>query len=542
MESVVLSNFKLTVKLSYAESQRELFQRLLAFISPVFEVVEEAEGVLDLHLLLHPHTIFLDEWKSACVSKLTIRRSTADSFNLELLCGELCDGFQVAWHERNQTGYFWLKGSQQMVMYTSHDSFIHIIEFFRYYLLASEAAKGSLILHASGVENKATGGIVAICGAKGAGKTSTMLNLTTSGAFSYFSGDKLLIDVCDSKLRVRGWPDYPHIGAGSLRQHPTLCHKIGLALNQPPLSEAKSKDKFLFAPELFYGALDKSEKRIGNLEAVILPDILAQSISISRCSNQEKQELDANRLFEDPYDFITATWHGLAFPNRDSSTIAAHQEIREHLYQLNWLNCSGNVIANDLAAHLSQGLQLRIALVASSGSGKSTTAMMLKEIFNQNGFSVSIEKLSKPLYNLQCSYFSELAESHKSDAQHQLLMEKIANNLRMLNPYALIDHLFRRLKENDAQVILTDDLRDKKTDWPVLVKQGYVVIRVLCDENIRLTRLNNRNDLHSQFTSVLDDDINSIQSDYTIDNNSNIEQLRIAVNEIAGQLIRRHYE
>ena len=89
---------------------------------------------------------------------------------------------------------------------------------------------------------------------------------------------------------------------------------------------------------------------------------------------------------------------------------------------------------------------------------------------------------------------------------------------------------------------MTDDLRDKKTDWPVLVKQGYVVIRVLCDENIRLTRLNNRNDLHSQFTSVLDDDINSIQSDYTIDNNSNIEQLRIAVNEIAGQLIRRHYE
>lgn len=542
MESVILSNDKLTVKVSYVDSRRELFQRLMAFISPVFVALEASDEAEDLQLMLYPHTDFQDEWKSACYSERTIRRSTAEAFNIELRYGELSDERQIAWNERDQTGYVWRKRGRKMAMYVSHSSFIHIIEFFRYYLLALEAAKGSLILHATGVENSATGGIVAICGVKGAGKTSTMLNLTTSGAFHYFSGDKLLIDICNGEFRVRSWPDYPHVGAGSLRQHPDLCHKIGLTHSQPPLSNAENRDKFLFLPELFYGALGKSTRRAAALEAVVLPDVLADTLSIAMITGQEKSTLDAHRLFEDPYDFITATWHGLALPEREDTLIAAHQAVRTRLYELSWLKLSGNVQAADLAARLRQGSQIRLALVASSGSGKSTTASLLKDAFNQRGLSVSIEKLAQPLYSLQRAYFNELMQSIEADAQHQLLMEKIADNLRMLNPRALVEHLFTRLKDNHAQVILTDDLRDKQTDWPALVEQGYTVIRVRCDEGVRRRRLNDRHDLHSQFVSELDEDINTIKSHFTLDNNSDMSQLRVVVGELVDELLRRRDE
>lgn len=536
MESVVLSNDNLLVEVAYADSQREIFQRLLTFITPNFVVLEETDTPADLQLRLYAQQDFSAEWKRACTSAHTIRRSTAEAFNIELRCGELSDGRQIAWHERDRTGYAWQQGGREMAMYVGHGSFIHLIEFFRYYLLALEAAKGSLILHATGVENSATGNIVAICGVKGAGKTSTMLNLTASGAFRYFSGDKLLVDIRDGGLRVRGWPDYPHVGAGSLRQHPEFCRKIGLALSRPPLAQADNREKFLFAPELFYGALGKSARRTATLEAVVLPDVLADRLAIACLDSEEKNSLDDDRLFENPLNFITATWHGLAQPQPDAAVLDAHQRVREQLRQLNWLTLSGNVPASDLAVRLRQGSQLRLALVASSGSGKSTTAMLLKQAFSRKGFSVGIEKLAQPLYNLQRAYFSEMAQAIAEDAQHQLLMENIASNLRMLNPRSLIDHLFARLQENQADVVLTDDLRDKETDWPALVGQGYTVIRVRCDEAIRLQRLNVRQDMQTQLTSALDEDINAIDSDYTLYNNGDLQQLEEAVNTLVTQL------
>ncbi|WP_414147289.1 ATP-binding protein [Erwinia sp. BNK-24-b] len=536
MESVILDNDKLTVEVACEDTQRALFQRLLAFITPGFVVLDAAEQPADLQLALHDQKTFLPEWKRACTADHTIRRSTAEEFNIVLRCGELSDGRQVAWHERDQTGYVWRHGSQQMAMYVGQGSFIHLIEFFRYYLLALEAAKGSLVLHATGVENSATGSIVAICGVKGAGKTSTMLNLTTSGAFHYFSGDKLLVDICDGELRVRSWPDYPHVGAGTLRQHPEFCRKIGLTLNRPPLAGADNRDKFLFAPELFYGALGKSTRRAATLEAVVLPDVLASELSINRLNDGEKSSLEDSRLYEDPFKFLTATWHGLALAQPDAALLTAHQAVRERFRQLNWLLLSGNVAPDVLAAKLTRP-QLRLALVASSGSGKSTTAGLLKEAFRQQGLSVSIEKLALPLYNLQRAYYSEMAQTIAENAQHQLLMENIASNLRMLNPRSLIDHLFSRLQKNHADVILTDDLRDRQTDWPALVEQGYVVIHVLCDEKIRHRRLSERHDLQTQVISSLDEDINTIRPDFRLENNGDLTQLSAAVNQLVTQLI-----
>ena len=538
MESVILGNDKLKVKVTFGEPQRELFQRLLAFISPNFLTLDTVDTAVDLQLTLHPHEAFLESWKTACTTEHCIRRSTAEAFNLVLNCGELSDGNQIAWHQRDFTGYVWQQGSQQMAMYVGQQSFIHVIEFFRYYLLALEAAKGSLILHATGVENRVNGNIVAICGVKGAGKTSTMLNLTTSDAFRYFSGDKLLVDICDGALRVRGWPDYPHVGAGTLRQHADFCRKIGLSPCRPPLSVADNGDKFLFAPELFYGALGKAERRSATLEAVVLPDVLAAKLAIENMNSQQKLELDSSRLFENPLEFITATWHGMALPEPSAANQIAHQAVRERLFELSWLALSGNVSAASLAGRLRQKNQLRLALVASSGSGKSTTAMLLKDAFSQRGLTVGTEKLAQPLYSLQHAYFNELAQVVDSRAQHQLLMEKIADNMRMIDPRSLIEHLFARLQKNQAEIILTDDLRDKKTDWPALVEQGYVVIRILCDRETRRQRLESRQDIQSQFTSVLDEDIETINADLTLENNGDLAQLQQAVGELVERLLR----
>jgi dephospho-CoA kinase len=522
---VVLGNGKVKVKISYTEKRQEIYQRFLAFITPYFLPESDSDDI-DLFLNLEAETEFSDEYKALCVNEHVIRVSSAEAFNIKLMRGELPDGTHLAWHERDLTGYAFVQQSKTMTMYASNSSFIHLIEFFRYYMLLIEAGKGSLLLHASAVENVKSGNIIAICGVKGAGKTSTMLNLSRSDQFSYFSGDKVLLDIHQDKLRVRGWPDYPHVGVGSLRQQPELCSRIGLDPSMPPMSLASHRDKYLFTPELFHGALGKPTSQEGGVEVIVLPDVLAETVTINRLSDIEKLSIDEGHLFENPYDFMTASWHGLFTPVLSEPVLDEHQRIRQKLLSEKWLTLTGNVEANAIEEFINaEQQQIKIALVAPSGSGKSTVAKMLKECFQQKGLTVGCEKLAKPLYDLQSQYFSVIGEFTDNETQHQKLLEGIADNLRMLQSKSLVNHLYSRLVGNDDDVIITDDLRDADTDWPALVEQGYVCVRIQSSEANRINRLNDRSDFQSQMTSKLDPSIKSIVTKYTIENNGSINDL-----------------
>lgn len=532
----VLGNGKIRIEVDCVESRSQLYQRFLAFISPYF-LSEQVDGEIDLHLILHEETSFLPEWKTRCTEQETIRRSTAEAFNLELSRGELSDGTQIAWDERDQTGYAFMPGSQRMDLYISNSSFIHLIEFFRYYCLLLEAGKGSVLLHASAVENLETSKVLAISGVKGAGKTTTMLNLVGSGKYGFFSGDKLLVDLHESALRVRGWPDYPHVGVGSLRRHPELCRKLGLLVSEPPMSDAEDRDKYLFTPELFYGALGKPQTPSGQLEGLLLPDILGEAQAPSLQCSLDKELVDQRQLFEDPYEFTTAKWHRLAYKEMDDSVRELHREVYERLYRVKWLKTSGHVSAEAIESQFRMSDAIKIALVASSGSGKSTAAKLIKQAFEQRGLSVLSEKLAQPLYDLQTAYFETASIALSSGAQHQKLLENIATNFRMLSKESLVQHLFSRLVGSNADVIITDDLRDKETDWPALVNSGYHVIRVACDEPIRIKRLQGRQDIQSQVESPLDNDINSIETHYVLDNNTTLHALEREVQSLVNTLL-----
>lgn len=532
----VLGNGKIRIEVDCVESRSQLYQRFLAFISPYF-LSEKVEGEVDLHLTLHEENTFLPEWKTCYTGEETIRRSTAEAFNLELSRGELSDGTQIAWNERDQTGYAFVPGSQRMDLYISNSSFIHLIEFFRYYCLLLEAGKGSVLLHASAVENLETGEVLAISGVKGGGKTTTMLNLVGSGKYGFFSGDKLLVDLHEGALRVRGWPDYPHVGVGSLRRHPELCRKLGLLVSEPPMSDADARDKYLFTPELFYGALGTPKTPSGSLEGLLLPDILGEAQASALLSSLDKERIDQRQLFENPYEFTTAKWHGLTYKEMDDSVRDLHQKVNKGLYRVKWLKTSGHFSAQEIESQLRMPDAIKIALVAPSGSGKSTAARLIKQAFEQRGLTVLSEKLAQPLYDLQAAYFETASLTVPNRAQHQKLLENIASNLRMLSKDSLVQHLFTRLIGSNVDVIITDDLRDKETDWPALVNSGYRVIRVACDEPVRIERLQGRQDIQSQVESPLDDAINAIETHYVLDNNATLDSLEREVLSLVDTLL-----
>ncbi len=353
MSTSLLSNGRYTIALSEHGQDATLAHRLRAFLHPYFTSVAPAAlttalsatdpgDSIDLHLTLHDADAFESTWIDACTLPLTIRDTTAIGFTLRVLTTPPGDAKSAAdsaaksaeksaknaavifaddrvspqpwyaWDPVLHVGYRIDRGQRRVDFYGNPNAFIHLIELVRYYGLLVEQAKGTAIMHASAVMSRDGGDVIAIGGIKGAGKTTTMLDLVLSGDYLYFSGDKLLLDVVDGKVRARGWPDYPHVGLGTLRSHPALADRLGFSalVTDPTIADT---EKRLCAPEAMRAALDGADIGVGWLSTVMLPNVSVpgamRTLALEPTGIADAIQMDG--LFEWPHRFITSTWHGL---------------------------------------------------------------------------------------------------------------------------------------------------------------------------------------------------------------------------------------
>jgi hypothetical protein len=78
---------------------------------------------------------------------------------------------------------------------------------------------GLLVFHAGSVVISDRG--VAVCGAKGAGKSTTVVSLVEAGA-AFLSNDRSYIGVTDARLRIHPWPTTAAVGMGTIYHFPGL--------------------------------------------------------------------------------------------------------------------------------------------------------------------------------------------------------------------------------------------------------------------------------------------------------------------------------
>ncbi len=152
------------------------------------------------------------EWK-------TMRTSTAPEFNLKSRLFRLGDDEHFIADE-TRTNIVMNKQENRVDVYFSTESSIQLIELIRDLIVKNEESQGTLILHASAVLVEDSG--IAVVGSKGSGKSTMLLELLSAGDCSLISGDKCFITVTDDRLRINGWPDYPHLGAGTVARFPAL--------------------------------------------------------------------------------------------------------------------------------------------------------------------------------------------------------------------------------------------------------------------------------------------------------------------------------
>ena len=317
MNSITLGNGVVRLHLRWADANGALARKSMEFLQPWFVPVAD-ERAADLTLNLRPAAEFVAARRARCVEPFVLRRSSAAIFNLEVRRGVSVEGLKLAWDEQRQVGYAIDAAAACVDFYgEAGTAFIHLIELVRYYGLLTEQAHGTLILHSAAVRHRDTDEVVAIVGAKGAGKTTTMLSLLASGGYVYFSGDKLLLDQVDGQLRVRGWPDYPHIGIGTLRNHVELAQRLGVDFEAEDGTPLPDHHKVLLEPSRYLAAIGRPLQAHGRLSRVVLPRIheigTARQAALHRA---EKEAVPPGDLFEWPHQFVTATWHDLPWATR----------------------------------------------------------------------------------------------------------------------------------------------------------------------------------------------------------------------------------
>jgi energy-coupling factor transporter ATP-binding protein EcfA2 len=164
------------------------------------------------------------------------------------------------------------------------------------------------------------------------------------------------------------------------------------------------------------------------------------------------------------------------------------------------------------------GIPSRICLVGETGSGKSTTADMLRLCLAQAGHRTRTIQLAGPLRRLQNLVYREIGEPKPPERQDQRLMFDLATNIRRISPTALVE-IFEAavVAVPPGTVVINADLRDHAIDAVRLRALGFYFIRVRCTAAVRRSRLGLRDDL-----SVVDDEqvfqLEAIPCDLDFDN------------------------
>nr|WP_145404299.1 hypothetical protein [Paenibacillus xylanexedens] len=102
-----------------------------------------------------------------------------------------------------------------------------LIELIRDLVLKNEENHGVVVLHATCSYHDGKANL--IIGPKGAGKSTTLLELVSKLGHQFMSGDKTFLWVKEGQLYASGWPDYPHLGLGTLSKYPEFVGEFGLA-------------------------------------------------------------------------------------------------------------------------------------------------------------------------------------------------------------------------------------------------------------------------------------------------------------------------
>ncbi|MDX8055682.1 hypothetical protein SK571_40435 [Lentzea sp. BCCO 10_0798] len=198
------------------------------------------------------------------------------------------------------------------------------VELVRDLVLKDQENTGAAVLHATAAFRD--GGAVLVTGAKGAGKSTILLELVEKFGYQIMSGDKTVLhEQADGEVLAAGWPDYPHLGYGTIVKYPGLREIAGIGADYcPPAAHAFAPTgKFAVDPIRFRWRFPSAPRETHvPVMAILHPAIgPGERTVVERCE-QGPDELAAILAanVESAFDGAHAGWHGYVDDRRHAHT------------------------------------------------------------------------------------------------------------------------------------------------------------------------------------------------------------------------------
>jgi dephospho-CoA kinase len=169
-----------------------------------------------------------------------------------------------------------------------------------------------------------------------------------------------------------------------------------------------------------------------------------------------------------------------------------------------------------------------IIILGKAGVGKTTTANMFT---THSSGAFRKYALADKVKQIQQDLFPDLPGKPRHVLQH------IGMSMREIDPDVWIKYLDKTILIQGGIPVI-DDVR-LANEYEHYISKGYISIRVVCDDDVRIERMRKRDGdvdlaaLQHRTETELDD----VECDYTIDNNGTTEQLAEQVDRIIGEVM-----
>lgn len=170
--------------------------------------------------------------------------------------------------------------------------------------------------------------------------------------------------------------------------------------------------------------------------------------------------------------------------------------------------------------------EIKIALTAKIGAGKDTVAARLKDKygFQQFGFGDALKR-----------HLREIFGDLEPKREHYQIFGQLC---RKIDPKVWIKHCHRSILASNAKRVVINDLR-QPNEYEFCKREGFIIVRVECDENIRIERAKKRGDsfkledLHHETEQFVD----MYDVDYVITNNGTLFSLYRQVDDMMKNIL-----